>query len=223
MTRERATGHGPPGSPTPGRDRAGPADERRFRVTVYASSSERLDPKWAPVAERLGACIAARGWDLVWGGSRFGLMGAVSRGARAAGGRTFGVILRHFIDKNVACPDADAMAALDDMRSRKRGLDESGDAFVALPGGLGTLEELLEVMSFKQLGFHDKPIVVLDAFGFWQPLLAMLDRCLAEGFIQQRFRDLWQVATTPEDAVDRLAARQPWRQPPVDPRGGGTG
>lgn len=223
MTGEPTSGHGPSAPPTTGRDRAGPADERRFRVTVYASSSERLDPKWAPVAERLGACIAGRGWDLVWGGSRFGLMGAVSRGARAAGGRTFGVILRHFIDKNVACPDADAMAALDDMRSRKRGLDESGDAFVALPGGLGTLEELLEVMSFKQLGFHDKPIVVLDAFGFWQPLLAMLDRCLAEGFIQQRFRDLWQVATTPEDAVDRLAARQPWRQPPVDPRGGGTG
>jgi uncharacterized protein (TIGR00730 family) len=200
-----------------------PQRERPFRVTVYASSSERIDPKWAPVAERLGACIARRGWDLVWGGSRFGLMGAASRGARSAGGRTFGVILRRFIDKNVACPDAHAMEALDDMRSRKRGLDESGDAFVALPGGLGTLEELLEVMSFKQLGFHDKPIVVLDAFGFWRPLLDMLERCLAEGFIQQRFRGLWSVATTPEEAVELLAMDPPWRQPPVDPRGGGTG
>jgi hypothetical protein len=115
------------------------------------------------------------------------------------------------------------MEALDDMRSRKRGLDESGDAFVALPGGLGTLEELLEVMSFKQLGFHDKPIVVLDAFGFWRPLLDMLERCLAEGFIQERFRGLWRVATTPEEAVELLAIDQPWQQPPVDPRGGGTG
>lgn len=197
--------------------------DRPLRVTVYASSSERIDPKWAPIAERLGACIAERGWDLVWGGSRFGLMGAVSRGARARGGRTFGVILQHFIDKNVHCEQADRMEAVDDMRRRKRGLDESGDAFVALPGGLGTLEELLEVMSFKQLGFHDKPIVVLDCHGFWQPLLAMLDRCLDQGFIQERFRGLWQVATTPEEAVERIAAAAPWRQPPVDPRGGGTG
>jgi predicted Rossmann-fold nucleotide-binding protein len=78
-------------------------------------------------------------------------------------------------------------------------------------------------MSFKQLGFHDKPIVVLDAFGFWRPLLDMLERCLAEGFIQQRFRGLWSVATTPEEAVELLAMDPPWRQPPVDPRGGGTG
>lgn len=196
---------------------------RRLRVTVYAASSERIDPKWSPIAEQLGRRIAERGWDLVWGGGRFGLMGAVSRGARAAGGRTLGIILRHFIDKNVACPHADAMEARDDMRSRKQGLDESGDAFIALPGGLGTLEELLEVMSFKQLGFHDKPIVVLDADGFWQPLLAMLDQCLRQGFIQERFRGLWQVARTPEEAVELVASAQPWVQPPVDPRGGGTG
>jgi uncharacterized protein (TIGR00730 family) len=202
---------------------SGPAGGRSFRVTVYASSSERIDPKWHDVAERLGEQIGARGWDLVWGGSRFGLMGAASRGARRAGARTFGVILRQFVDKNVACPEAHTMESLDDMRSRKRGLDENGDAFVALPGGLGTLEELLEVMSFKQLGFHDKPIVVLDAHGFWRPLLEMLDRCLAEGFIQPRFRGLWSVAATPEEAVAQIAAAAPWRQPPVDPRGGGTG
>lgn len=202
---------------------SGSTPERRFRVTVYASSSERIDPKWHAVAERLGEQIGARGWDLVWGGSRFGLMGAVSRGARRAGARTFGVILRQFVDKNVACGDAHTMESLDDMRSRKRGLDENGDAFVALPGGLGTLEELLEVMSFKQLGFHDKPIVVLDAHGFWRPLLDMLDRCVAEGFIQQRFAGLWSVASTPEEAVAQIAAATPWVQPPVDPRGGGTG
>lgn len=200
-----------------------PTPERRFRVTVYASSSERIDPKWHAVAERLGEQIGARGWDLVWGGSRFGLMGAVSRGARRAGARTFGVILRQFVDKNVACDEAHTMESLDDMRSRKRVLDENGDAFVALPGGLGTLEELLEVMSFKQLGFHDKPIVVLDAFGFWRPLLDMLDRCVAEGFIQQRLRGLWRVASTPEEVVAQIASATPWEQPPVDPRGGGTG
>jgi cytokinin riboside 5'-monophosphate phosphoribohydrolase len=194
----------------------------RFRVTVYASSSDRIDPVHAVVAEELGRRIAERGWDLVWGGGRFGLMGAVSRGARAAGGRTIGVILQQFVDKNVHCEAAHEMATVGDMRSRKRGLDEAGDAYVALPGGLGTLEELLEILSFKQLGFHRKPVVVLDAFGYWQPLLAMLERGFTEGFIQPHFRGLWTVAATAAEAIDQIANAEPWRVQPRDPRGGGS-
>lgn len=197
--------------------------DRRFRVTVYASSSERIAPAYAAIAEELGARIAGAGWDLVWGGGRFGLMGAVSRGARAAGGRTIGVILRQFVDKNVHCERADSLATVDDMRSRKRGLDEAGDAYVALPGGLGTLEELLEILSFKQLGLHDKPVVVLDALGYWQPLLAMLERGFAEGFIQPHFRGLWTVASTPAAAIAQIAAGSRAQRGAVDPRGGGTG
>lgn len=199
------------------------SSERRFRVTVYASSSERIAPAYAAIAEDLGARIARAGWDLVWGGGRFGLMGAVSRGAREAGGRTIGIILQRFVDKNVHCERADSMATVDDMRSRKRGLDEAGDAYIALPGGLGTLEELLEILSFKQLGLHDKPVVVLDAFGYWQPLLAMLDRGFAEGFIQPHFRGLWTVASTPAEAVEQIAAGSRSERRVVDPRGGGTG
>lgn len=197
--------------------------DRRFRVTVYASSSERIAPAYAAIAEELGARIAGAGWDLVWGGGRFGLMGAVSRGARAAGGRTIGVILRQFVDKNVHCERADSLATVDDMRSRKRGLDEAGDAYVALPGGLGTLEELLEILSFKQLGLHDKPVVVLDALGYWQPLLAMLERGFAEGFIQPHFRGLWTVASTPAAAIAQIAAGSRPARGVIDARGGGTG
>lgn len=194
-----------------------------FRVTVYASSSERIDRRYFAVAEEAGRRIAERGWDLVWGGGRYGLMGAVSRGARAAGGRTIGVILQEFIDKNVHCEAAHRMESVTDMRSRKRGLDEAGDAFLALPGGLGTLEELLEVLSFKQLGFHDRPVVVLDAFGYWGPLLQMLERGFAEGFIQPQFRGLFTVANDAATAIEQIASTPPWRPQRRDGRGGGTG
>lgn len=201
---------------------------RSFRVTVYASSSEHVAAEYFAIAEELGARIAAAGWDLVWGGGRFGLMGAVSRGARARGGRTIGVILQQFIDKNVHCDAAHEMASVTDMRLRKRGLDESGDAFVALPGGLGTLEELAEVLSFKQLGFHRKPVVVLNALGYWEPLLAMLERGFAQGFIQPHFSGLWSVATTPAQVIEQIAAAagqasDAAARAPLDPRGGGTG
>lgn len=196
---------------------------RPFRVTVYASSSERIDRRYFTVAEEVGRRIAERGWDLVWGGGRYGLMGAVSRGARAAGGRTIGVILQEFIDKNVHCEAAHRMDSVTDMRSRKRGLDEAGDAFLALPGGLGTLEELLEVLSFKQLGFHDRPVVILDAFGYWSPLLQMLERGFAEGFIQPQFRGLCSVASDAATAIEQIACTPPWRPRGSDGRGGGTG
>lgn len=199
------------------------ASPRPFRVTVYASSSERIASAWFAVAEDLGARIAQRGWELVWGGGRYGLMGAVSRAARAAGGRTLGVILQQFVDKNVHCEHAHEMATVRDMRSRKRLLDDGGDAFIALPGGLGTLEELLEVMSHKQLGLHDKPIVVLDADGYWRPLLDMLERGFAQGFIQSHFRGLWTVAATPAQAIEQIANASPGAPRAVDPRGGGTG
>lgn len=198
------------------------ASQPRFRVTVYASSSDRIPAHYASAAQALGAGIAERGWDLVWGGGRHGLMGACSRGARQGGGRTLGVILQQFVDKNVHCEQAHEMATVQDMRSRKRGLEEGGDAFIALPGGLGTLEELLEILSFKQLGFHRKPVVVLDVGGYWQPLLQMLERAVAEGFIQSHFRGLWTVATTVEQALDQVANTPAWTLGSRDLRGGGS-
>lgn len=195
---------------------------RPFRVTVYASSSERIDRAFFDPAEELGRRIAEKGWELVWGGGRFGLMGAVSRGARAAGGSLRGVILQEFVDKNVHCTQTREMESVTDMRTRKRGLDEAGDAYVALPGGLGTLEEVLEILSFKQLGFHRKPVVFLNTRSYWDPLLAMLQRGFDLGFVQSRFRGMWSVAETPEDALLQIERAVPWQPAERDERGGGT-
>ncbi|MGE3175617.1 MAG: TIGR00730 family Rossman fold protein [Planctomycetota bacterium] len=195
---------------------------RAFRVTVYASSSERIERGWFAIAEDLGRRIAERGWELVFGGGRFGLMGAVSRGARAGGGAVRGVILQEFIDKNVHCTDTTPMDTVTDMRLRKRGLDELGSAFVVLPGGLGTLEEVLEILSFKQLGFHDRPVVFLNARGYWDPLLAMLERGFEDGFIQPHYRGMWSVAADPAQAVAQIADAAPWRPAARDALGGGS-
>jgi hypothetical protein len=175
------------------------------RVTVYASSSDRIDARYFPIADELGRRIAAQGWTLVFGGGRSGLMGAVSRGARAAGGAIVGVILQEFIDKDVHCTETRDLRSVSDMRARKRGLDEAGDAYVALPGGLGTLEELLEIVSFKQLGLHRKPVVILNAFGYFDPLLAMLERGFAERFIQEHYRGIWTVAREPGEVIAAIA------------------
>ena len=171
-------------------------------VTVYASSSENIPAPYFAIAEELGRLIAERGWRLVFGGGRHGLMGATSRAARAAGGTVSGIILQEFIDKNVHCTETREMESVTDMRHRKRGLDEAGDAYIALPGGYGTFEELLEILSFKQLGFHDKPVVVLNALGYYDPLLAMVDKAFSEGFIQQAYQGLFAAVPTAAEAVD---------------------
>ena len=178
-----------------------PPDRTPFSVTVYASSSERVPEEYFAVAEELGRQIAERGWRLVFGGGRHGLMGAVSRGARAAGGEVTGIILQDFIDKNVHCTETREMRSVTDMRLRKRGLDEAGDGYVALPGGYGTYEELFEILSFKQLGFHDKPVVLLNALGYWDPLLTMIERSFELGFIQEEYRELLSVAGSPGEAL----------------------
>ncbi len=177
---------------------------QKLRVTVYASSSEKIPKPHFEVAEELGRGIGERGWTLVFGGGRYGLMGAVSRAARAAGGAVEGVILQQFIDKNVHCTETQPMHSVTDMRSRKRGLAEAGDAYVALPGGHGTMEELMEMISFKQLGFHDRPVVVLNSEGYYDPLLQMIDRGFEQGFIHPQFRDLFQAAATPAEVLALL-------------------
>jgi uncharacterized protein (TIGR00730 family) len=136
----------------------------------------------------------------VYGGGRTGLMGAVADGALSAGGRVHGVILRRFIEEDVHHLGVE-MFEVDDMRARKAGLDERADAFVALPGGLGTLEELAEALSFRKLGLHHRPVVLLNADGYWDPLLAWFERAVADGFEKPVAPAWWAVAETPERAV----------------------
>ena len=131
-------------------------------VCVYLASSQALDPRYGALAAEVGRGIAERGWTLVTGGGSVGMMGRIARACRAAGGRTIGVIPQALVDMEVADHDADELVVVDTMRQRKAIMDDRADAFLALPGGLGTLEELMEVWTARQLGMHAKPIVAVD-------------------------------------------------------------
>ena len=172
-------------------------------LTVYCASSKRVPQRYVDVATELGRLIALRGHTLVYGGGNIGLMGALSTAALAQGGRVKGVILAEFIDRGYATAGHE-MHSVTDMRLRKRGLDEFGDAYIALPGGFGTLEEILEMISFKQLGFHHKPIVFINTQGYFEGILRQFDRGFAEAFIHEQFRDLYTVVDTPQGALDAI-------------------
>jgi uncharacterized protein (TIGR00730 family) len=179
-------------------------------VTVYAASSRRAPEDQLALATDLGRALAARGWTLVYGGARIGLMGALADGALEAGGRVEGVILDTFA--RVAHASLHALETVGDMRSRKAGLAHRGDAYVVLPGGFGTLEELSEILVERQLGFHGKPLVLVNYQGFWDPLLALIERQIRDGLVHEGYRRLLvvvpDVAGTLEvlDAYDRAAA-----------------
>src|SRR5689334_4790403 len=143
-------------------------------VCVYCSSSERIDAGHIELARQVGARLAAGGHSLVSGGGRVSMMGAVASAARGGGAHTIGVIPRHLVPLEVADTEADDLVVVDTMRERKRVMDERSDAFVALPGGLGTLEELFEVWTSSSLGMHAKPVLVLDPDGFYDPLWSYL-------------------------------------------------
>src|SRR5262249_3326861 len=138
---------------------------------------------------------------MLYGGGRTGLMGSVADAALAAGGVVAGVIPDAFVGMDVHHPGLHRLEEVGDMRSRKRALEERADAFIALPGGLGTLEELTEVLSFRKLGFHARPLVLVDTGGYFQPLVAQFERAIADGFDDPDMREAFAVTGDPEDAV----------------------
>jgi uncharacterized protein (TIGR00730 family) len=148
----------------------------------------------------VGTRLAAGGHSLVSGGGRVSMMGAVAAAARAGGAATLGVIPRHLVDLEVADVDAAELVVVETMRERKRVMDESSDAFLALPGGIGTLEELFEVWTAASLGMHAKPVVVLDADGYYAPLWAFLDDLRARGFVRRAALDTLHRVPTVEAA-----------------------
>lgn len=153
-----------------------------MRIAVFCGSSRRVAEAYLEAARTVGHDLAHRGHTLIYGGGRTGLMGAVADAALAAGGPVHGVILREFIEQDVHHLGIDELYAVDDMRARKAGLDERADAFVALPGGFGTLEELTEILSFRKLGLHHRGVVLLNSAGFFDGLLAQIDRAVADAF-----------------------------------------
>jgi uncharacterized protein (TIGR00730 family) len=175
-------------------------------LCVYCSSSDRLDPKYYKVAEDLGRELAGRGWGLVYGGGKTGLMGAVARGTKAAGGRVIGVIPEFMKVRELAFDEADELVTVVTMRERKLLMETRADAFVALPGGFGTLEEIMEILTLRQINVVHKPCVFLNQEGFYDDLLRFFDRMLAEKFFKPSNMDLFRVAQDVPDVFTQIDA-----------------
>ena len=178
-------------------------------VCVFSGSSPGARPSYAETATALGREVAARGMRLVYGGASVGLMGDVADAALAAGGEVVGVIPQHLVDREVAHDGLTELRVTGSMHERKALMADLADGFVALPGGLGTLEELAEILTWSQLGLQSKPCGLLDVESFFDPLLAFLDHTEAERFVSTEHRALVLAADRPDALLDLLSAWQP--------------
>jgi uncharacterized protein (TIGR00730 family) len=176
------------------------------RICVFCASSERIHPAHLDLAREVGAELARRGHDLVSGGGRVSMMGALAGAVRAGGGHTLGVIPTALLGLEVADEDADELLVTADMRERKGRMDAAADAFLALPGGLGTLEELLEVWVSRTLGMHDRPVVVLDPTGVLAGLADLVDKLVAQGFVRPLAAEAVSWAGSVEEAFGLIEA-----------------
>jgi cytokinin riboside 5'-monophosphate phosphoribohydrolase len=175
-------------------------------LCVYCASSDRLDPKYYAAAAELGREMVVQGWGLVYGGGRTGTMGAVARAVKQNGGRVVGVIPEFMKARELAYIDADELVTVITMRERKLLMETRADAFVALPGGWGTLEEILEILTLRQLDVVKKPCVFLNQDGFYDPLLQLFDHMLAEKFFKPSNMGLFRVAPTVPEVFTQIAA-----------------
>ena len=184
-------------------------------VTVYCSSSKSLDPIYYAAGIALGSAIARQGWDLVYGGSHVGLMAKLADAARAAGGRVIGVTPQLFVDKGFEDNDCDELIVTENLRDRKAMLEKRGDAFVALPGGLGTFEEIFDIIVHRQLGYHQKPIVLLNIAGYYDPLIQLIQDGVQKRFIKVESRQLFVTAPTVESVMACLRSPPPSQPKPM--------
>ena len=156
--------------------------QRISRVCVYCGSAGAVDPRYRAAAQELGDSLARAGIELIYGGGRIGLMGLLADAALAAGGRVVGIIPGHLRDAELAHPGATELVIADSMHDRKRLMAERAEAFAVLPGGIGTLDETFEILTWRNLELHDRPIFLVDVDGYWRPLRALLDHLVAQGF-----------------------------------------
>lgn len=176
----------------------------RIKICVFGASSGRIDKAYTDAAYELGKLLAQNEMDCVNGAGAMGLMRAVSDGVLDGGGHVTGVIPKFMVD-NGWCYDRLAEVIITpDMHERKQQMAEMTDAVIALPGGCGTLEELLEAITWRQLGISARPIVLLNTLGYYDPLIAMLEHSIAEGFMRGSHAALWTVAATPQDAIEAI-------------------
>jgi hypothetical protein len=175
------------------------------RVAVFSGSSPGAQPAYRAVARSLGQALARAGLGLVYGGAKVGLMGALADAAIEAGGETIGVIPKALVDKELAHPGLTELRVVASMHERKQQMAELSDAFVALPGGMGTLEEIAEVLTWAQLGIHVKPCGLLNVEGYYDRLTGFFDHAVAERFITPEHRSMLVVAATPEELLRAFA------------------
>ena len=175
-------------------------------LCVYCSSSPHLAPEYYAAAEALGEAMPARGWGLVYGGGKIGLMGAVARGVKRSGGAVIGVIPHFMKERELEFREADELHTVITMAERKAAMIARAQAYVALPGGIGTLEELVEQLTWQQLGRHAKPILIANIAGFWEPLLGLLTHMRATHFIRPTLAVEILKAERVEDFLPRLQA-----------------
>jgi uncharacterized protein (TIGR00730 family) len=193
--------------------------ERPWAVCVYCAAHEDIGPEYLALAEAVGLGVAERGWTLVSGGGRCAMMGSVAKAARAGGAHTVGVMPRSLVDREWADLDSDELLITNTMRERKALMDASSDAFITLPGGLGTCEELFETWCSRTLDLHTKPVVLLDPAGHYTGLLAWVQGLVASGFAKPSALDRIIVAEDVPSALDACAGAQgtiPVPKAPVD-------
>ncbi len=189
-------------------------------ICVYCGSRHGTRTAYTRAATDLGTAIAEADWRLVYGAGDVGLMGEVARAAQASGGETFGVIPVHLFDREVGKRDLSSFIVTENMHERKKVMFMNSDAIVVLPGGAGSLDEFFEVLTWRQLGLHDKPVLILNIDGFWDPLVALLDHVIEQGFADPSLRDLYSVVPDCAAAMARLQTDLAGRT--LHPAPGGT-
>ena len=177
-----------------------------FSVGLFCGSRVGTRPDFAVAAEALGATIGGHGWRLVYGGGEVGLMGIAARAVMAAGGEVLGIIPQRLLDREVGKRDITELRVTATMFERKAELVRDADAFLVLPGGLGTLDEILDAVTLRQLGYHDKPILLLDLGGFWQRTYVLVEQLVAEGFAEPSALQLFELVPDVPAMITRLEA-----------------
>lgn len=179
-----------------------------YSVCVFCGSRPGTRPAFMSAATEMGTGLAQAGMRLVYGAGDVGLMGAVARAAQTAGGQTFGVIPVHLMAREVGKRDLDHFVVTENMHERKKVMFMNSDAIVTLPGGPGSLDELFEVLTWRQLGLHDKPVILLNTDGYWDLLIELLNAIVDNAFADASFLDYLEIVDTPEAVLARLAAHR---------------
>ena len=175
-----------------------------FSVCVYCGSREGSSPAFEADAKRFGEELAKRGWRLVYGAGDIGLMGSVARAAEAAGGETFGVIPAHLVSREIGRTNLTTYVVTETMHERKKVMFMNADAVVVLPGGAGSLDELFEVLTWRQLGLHSKPILIMNTKGYWSPLKHLIDHVINKGFADASLGKMLTWVDGPDEAIEIL-------------------